>query len=208
MSAAREQTHPVPSGHAGRELWAGCPVSDQSEGLKGAFDSFSLSQLQGVSAWSLHLKAEAQLFVWWGLPFDCHGWQGQPLVEWRQSSCGARPLGQGFHAVLVAEPAAVLSWPLTLLAKAVHYASMGVMEPFGSMAWMDLFCYCPLWNQEPLGSASGQVPGSQSDLKCQGWKLQAQSAPECGICCKLQCLEVLGHYCTLTTNYCSLAQVM
>lgn len=46
--------------------WQGALV--RVKGLKFGFDSFSLSQLEGVSAWSLHLKAEAQLCQWWGVP--------------------------------------------------------------------------------------------------------------------------------------------
>lgn len=136
-----------------------------------------------------------------GSPFYCHGRQGQPLIGWRQSRSRVRPFGQGFNAVLVAvtaaDPGCWQSCPLCPL------PSVEVMEPFGSIAWMGLFCYCPL---SLLAQLQSRWRGSQSDSKCQGWKLQAQSAPECSwvwdMLSKLRHVEVLVQHCSSTTNYC------
>lgn len=52
--------------------------------LKFVFKSFSLCQLEGLSSWSLHLKAEAHCVGAGVSPLRCHGWYGQPLVGRRQ----------------------------------------------------------------------------------------------------------------------------
>lgn len=62
------------AGSSGQDV----PWVTKVKSLKFGVDSFFESQLEGVSAWNLHLKAEAQLCVWWVLPLTAMDGRANP----------------------------------------------------------------------------------------------------------------------------------